>query len=104
MWVTCINHMRDIMKPPNPPSLSLSLSLSLKKIEFISPNFQEKFKDLLFTKSWQQIPPTPTQSNRIKPKGKCITIIRACKVLIDEHRTNAPKSWDYKIHTPTTNP
>jgi hypothetical protein len=59
--------MRYIMKPPNPLSLSLSLSLSLKKIEFISLNFQEKFKDLLFTKTWQQIPPTPTQSNRIKP-------------------------------------
>jgi hypothetical protein len=69
-------------------SLSLSLSLSLFKIEFISPNFQEKFKDLFFTKTWQQIPQTPTQSNRIKkPKGKCIAIIRACEVLlVDEHR------------------
>jgi len=57
-------------------SLSLSLSFALSKIEFISPNFQEKFKDLFFTKTWQQISQTPTPRYRIKPKGKCITIIR----------------------------
>jgi len=57
------------MKPPNP--LSLSLSLSLSKIEFISPNFQEKFKDLLFfTKTWQQIPQTPTPRYRYKAQGQ----------------------------------
>jgi hypothetical protein len=51
--------MRYIMKPPNPISLSLSLSLvlALSKIEFISPNFQEKFKDLFFHKNMATNPP-----------------------------------------------
>jgi Leucine-rich repeat (LRR) protein len=64
--------MRYIMKPPNP----LSLSLSLSKIEFISPNFQEKFKDLFFDKNMATNPPNSNTRYRIKPKGKCITIIR----------------------------
>jgi hypothetical protein len=58
-------------------SLSLSLLFLLSQRLNSFPQISKKnSRTFFFTKTWQQIPQTPTPRYRIKPKGKCITIIR----------------------------